>query len=40
LAVKLRHRREVLESLGLSDLAAIDAERIKQLGFDREEILF
>ena len=40
LAVKLRHRREVLESLGLSDLAASDAERIKQLGFDREEILF
>jgi hypothetical protein len=40
LAVKLRHRREVLESLGLSDQAATDAERIKQLGFDREEILF
>jgi hypothetical protein len=40
LAVKLRHRREVLESLGLSDLAASDAERIKQLGFDRKEILF
>jgi hypothetical protein len=40
LAVKLRHRREVLESLGLSDQAASDAERIKQLGFDRQEILF
>lgn len=40
LAVKLRHRREILESLGLSEQAAADAERIKQLGFDREEILF
>lgn len=40
LAVKLRHRREVLVSLGLNEQAVADADRIKQLGFPREEILF
>lgn len=40
LAVKLRHRREVLTDLDIPDQAALDAARIRALGFDREEILY
>lgn len=40
LAVKLRHRREVLEALKLTEQADADAARIRELGFDQEESLF
>ncbi len=40
LAVKLRHRREVLEALKLTEQADADAVRIRELGFEQEESLF
>lgn len=40
LAVKLRHRREVLVALNIPEQAALDADRIRTLGFEREEILY
>lgn len=40
LAVKLRHRRELLAALDIPDQAEIDAARIRALGYEREEILF
>lgn len=40
LAVKLRHRREVLTALKQFDLALADSDRIRALGFEQESILF
>jgi hypothetical protein len=40
LAVKLRHRRELLDALQIPDQATRDAARIRELGYEREEILY